>query len=113
MNLKQSQPPINSLTVRHFTELLAENRKSLLRDSNLISEITRLKNFLVKLDDSIWAKRSKAAAQKLSVMTEEERKMLLMSTEEKRFFLQYKKQNPEHPWGYFIEYQKSIKNEYK
>jgi len=35
-----------------------------------------------------------------------------MWPEEKAFFLKYKKQNPENPWGYFKEYQKSIQNEY-
>jgi len=58
-------------------------------------------------------KRSKTAAKKLSAMTEEERQILLMQPDEKRFFLEYKKQHPGDPWGYYKEYQQNIQNEYK
>lgn len=101
------------MTVKHFTELLAENRKTLAIDTNVISELTKLKYFITKLEDANWAKRSKSAAKKISGMTEEERKMMLMFPDEKIFFLQYKKQHPDNPWGYFKEYQKSIQHGYK
>ncbi len=113
MNLKESPQSINSLTVKHFTELLTENRKVLLKDTGILSEISKLKSFLAKLDDNLWAKRSKSAAKKLSGMPEEERRILLMSPAEKTFFLQYKKQHPDDPWGYFKDYQKSIQNEFQ
>ena len=48
-------------------------------------------------NDRNIAKRSMAAAKKLSKMTEEERQMLLMTSEEKVFYLNYKKQHPENP----------------
>src|ERR1700733_3879792 len=108
MSLKISPETINSETIRHITKLLSENKNALLKDNHLIKEITKLKNVLAKLEDSILAKRSKAAAKKLSAMTEEERQMLLMWPEEKKFFLRYKKQHPDDPWGYAKEYQQHI-----
>ena len=101
------------MTVRHFTELLAENKNILLKDINAIAELTKLKKFLGKLEDSAWEKRSKAASKKVTQMTEEERKISLMWPDEKRFFLKYKKEHPDNPWGYFNEYKKSIQDNYQ
>jgi hypothetical protein len=113
MNLKESPQNINSLTVRHFTELLSENRKTVLKDTGILTEIAKLKTFLSKLDDNLLAKRSKSAAKKLSGMTEEERRLLLMSPGEKSFFLDYKKHHPDNPWNYFEAYQTSVRDEYQ
>ncbi|MEO8146336.1 MAG: hypothetical protein ABI723_01800 [Bacteroidia bacterium] len=77
------------------------------------SGIIKLKELITKIDDIHIGMRSKAAAKQLSEMTEEERKLLLMYPEEKKFFLKYKKLNPENPWGYFKEYQKMLQEAYK
>ncbi len=67
---------------------------------------------LSELEDYTIEARSKLR-QKLSQMTEEDRRMLLMWPEEKEFFMEYKKKNPKNPWAYFKEYQKKIQQEYK
>jgi hypothetical protein len=113
MSSKESHESINFQTVRNFTQLLTKNKKSVLKDVKVISEIARLITLLAELENNIWKNRAKEASQTLSGMTEEERRMMLMSREEKKFFLQYKKQHPDNPWTYFKEYQKTTQDKYR
>jgi hypothetical protein len=99
--------------VKSFVKLLVNNKKTLLTDLKIQSELLKLKDVIVKFENSIWEARSKNASKKLTQMSEEDRRILLMWPEEKEFFLDYKKKNPENPWAYFKEYQKKVQQQYK
>jgi len=90
MSLKISQENINSRELKFSIRLLVKNKKNLLQNEALKPQLIELKNFLVKFEDADWKKRSKAASEKLSKMTEEQRQMTLMSQEEKVFLLNTK-----------------------
>lgn len=107
------QTDINFQTVKNFRKLLTEKKKLLLNDDKIILELFDLKDFLLKFEDFVIEERSRAAAKKLSKMTEEERRMLSMTPDEKKFFLEFKLKDPNHPWSYFKEYQKKLQAEYK
>ena len=51
MSLKELQNDINSQTVKHFMKLLNENKKTLLNDQKIQSELLNLKSLLSKLED--------------------------------------------------------------
>jgi hypothetical protein len=91
------------------------NDKDVLLTANdkLMTALKDLKAVIISLEDRMLEKKSRIAASKLSSLTEEERRILHMWPEEKKFFLKYKKEHPENPWGYQKEYQKSIRESYK
>lgn len=104
---------INFQTVRNFKKLLAERKNSLLNDDKILHELFNLKDFLLKFEDFVIEARSTTAANALSKMTEEERRMLSMTPEEKSFFIAFKIKNPDNPWSYYKAYQKKVQAEYK
>lgn len=113
MSLKASQEAISSQTVAHFIKLLSENKETLLKDKGVQTELLNLKDYLLKIEDWVLEIRTKRASETLSKMSEEERRMLSMTPGEKKFFLEYKRTNPENPWNYFKAYQKKRQKEYK
>lgn len=113
MSLKASQENISSQTVAHFTKLLSDNKETLLKDKGVQTELLNLKDYLLKVEDWVLEIRSNRAAETLSKMSEEERRMLSMTPDEKKFFLEYKRINPENPWNYFKAYQKKLQKEYR
>ncbi len=112
MSLKTSQKSINSQKVKAFRQFLSKNRKGLFYEKSLNSELSKLKDLLIALENDDWDKIAKVASAKFSRMTEEVRTFLLMSPEEMAFFGEYKKNNPKNPWVYFEEYQKKIQKEF-
>ena len=113
MSLKESQTDIDFQTVKNFRKLLTEKKKHLLNDNKIILELIDLKDLLMKFEDLVTETKSRAAAKKLSQMSEEERSMLSMTPDEKKFFIAYKLKNPDNPWSYFKEYQKKLHAVYK
>ncbi len=104
---------IDSMTIKHFSQLLDNNKKTIINDVSVLFEVAKLRQVLEKIEDISIEKKSKAAAKKISSMTEEERMMVLMCPEEKTFYIAYKQQHPENPWGYYKEYQKNIQDGYE
>ncbi len=107
------QTDINFQAVKNFRKLLVKEKKNLLKNDAVVTELFSLKDLLLKLEDGVIEKRSVKAAKELSKMTEEDRRILSMAPDEKKFFLAYKTKNPENPWAYFAAYQKKLQREYK
>lgn len=112
MSLKELQNNIDSQTVKRFQKSLNKKEDRLFDDENLLNELFRLKDSLSKIEDKVIQTRSTAAADQLSNMTEEERRMLSMSPDE-FFFIEYRRKNPDNKWTYFKAYQKKLEKEYK
>ena len=104
---------ISFQTVKDFRISLNKRKKQLLLDNKVVSELARLKVLLDEFEDTEVQKRAGKAAEELSAMSEEERRMLSMLPAERKFFLSYKARNPENPWGYFKAYQQEIQKAYQ
>lgn len=96
-----------------LTKSLNKPKINLAQYDSAINAISNLKMAIRKTETVLLQLRSTEAAEKVSSMSEEERRMQLMPSAEKNFFIKYKKEHPENPWGYYKEYIEMVKNEFE
>ena len=100
-------------TARLLKEYLHDTPAATL-DPRQLGELTdlfkELRDFLESAETSAMLG---LAATALSAMTEEERRLQLMLPREREFYLSYKTQHPDAPWGYFKAYQKMLQDEFE
>lgn len=113
MSLSKSPENISSAAIQRLTTSLAEFKNTVVGNAEVMDNLAGLKRTITALEDVRLAQQSKATADTLSRMGDEERRLLLMWPEEKAFFLRYKAEHPDDPWSYYEEYRKTISEAYE